>query len=64
MALLATLLASLLGGPLVPRLVPAIVGLVAGLATFGAFGLVALVKTSVAAAQREPGRSLRQFDLT
>ena len=42
MALLATLLASLLGSPLGPRLVPAIVGLVAGLATFGAFGLVAL----------------------
>ena len=42
MALLATLLASLLGCPLGPRLVPAVVGLVADLATFGAFGLVAL----------------------
>ena len=42
MALLATLLASLLGCPLGPRLVPAVVGFVADLATFGAFGLVAL----------------------
>ena len=42
MALLATLLASLFGCPFGPRLVPAVVGPVADLATFGAFGLVAL----------------------